>query len=204
MLIAAGIMGGLAVAVMFLMKQQGALSTKSKIDSDLAQVKSEISSLLINPAHCNANFKSLSVPSSNIAKASILTCNMASGNARCSNVVAGTTTAKFVAVAETGGSPALDTNWPAGSLINPNLKISYIKVSVASPNLMPAPASQIGLTNATVEVGFSERILKPSGANVVAAAKRLNPLKVNVIVVANASQVLGCPRSWNTTALYAN
>lgn len=58
-LIATGIMGIVAVILLQITKDQMKTQAKGEIDNALAQAEQEILSLIVSPAHCNANFAKL-------------------------------------------------------------------------------------------------------------------------------------------------
>lgn len=201
-LIAAGIMGGIAVALTFLMKQQADQSNRSNQDSALALAKSEILAMMANPANCNANLKSVAVSATKTPVTSLKTCAVASGNERCANALAPTDVIEKY--------PATDqaASWEGTGILDKRLKITKIERTVAPVSIPSCPNPPcFGLTTANLHITFTRRNVVQNFAGVT--EEKFQPIQPEfvvpaVVVVSSAAStvVAGCPKSWNSTELY--
>lgn len=181
-LIAAGILGGVAVGMMALMKQQTDQSIEGKVQADLAQAKAEIIAAITTPANCNANFYSKTI--SGFTMSDIKTCN---GSACGSGGGTGVTK---IATVSTSGSPEVWT----GTGISERVKLVSITPTIA-PVTLVSPATR-ALTTVTLDLVFRH---KQTGNR---PPKNLPSMKFTTVVVANTTTILGCPKSWNSTVVY--
>lgn len=178
-MIAAGILGGLGLVFMQLAKEQSKQTVQSKIDSDFAQAKQDIASILSNPANCNANFFG-KLGTANQDVAGIFTCNaMTPGSCR-----PGAPVAKYPE--RTG------TNW-AGTGISDRVRVSTVTVSVL--DIDPVAPATLALTTASLTVTMETKAFN----QVVKAEKALT---FSTPVVYNGTSVVGCPKVWNSTVIY--
>ncbi len=179
-LIASLILGGVAVGLMSLMRQQTDQSVDAKIQADLAQAKAEIIAAITTPSHCNANFYDKTI--TGFTMSDIKNCN---GSA-C-GTGGGTTVSKIPTVAATG-SPEVWT----GTGISDRVKLVSIAPTVVATNAVdPAKA----LTSVHLDLVFR---YKPTGNK---APKNVN-MRLTTVVVANTVKIVGCPKSWNSTVVY--
>lgn len=192
-MIAALIMGGVGIALMQLGKQQSKTTVRSKINSDLAQAKSEILNLLTSPANCNANFYGLSAGTSSFTE--IYACN-SSPTQFCLNTGATNKTVKFKVISD-GSWPV--PNPPTTVTISSKVKITSLSRTITAVNTYP-PYAPNALTTARVDVEFTSMPMEDR----TAATDKLivEKMTFNSSVIYNGSTVIGCPRSWNSTTVY--
>lgn len=202
-LIAAGIMGGIAVALTVLMKQQADQSTRSNQDSALALAKSEIIAMLANPANCNANLKSATISATKTPVTSLKTCASSASNPRCSTALAPAD------VIEKYPATAASASWTNTGVLDNRLKVTKIErsiVPVTVSGTCPTPPCR-GLTTANFHITFTRRNLVQNSAGTTSEQfQEIKPEFVvpAIVVVSSAAPtvVAGCPKSWNSTELY--
>jgi hypothetical protein len=179
-MVAAGILGGLALVMMQLSKSQNQQSVRSKVYLDLTQLKTEIQTYMTGPAHCNANFYNKTVganfnPTAVYSCATTLTTNCGSSggiaNAKIPVFASGSAwAAPFDRVRVTG-------------------LVAYI-----NPLTPIAPATKI-ISSASLKVSFQTKDM--------AGAKTMADFTYNTpVVLSNTGQILGCPKSLNSTVPY--
>jgi prepilin-type N-terminal cleavage/methylation domain-containing protein len=174
-LIAAAIMGGIALVSTQLMQDQANQVIKSKLTSDLAQFRTEVQTLLQNPSHCQANFYNRTAGTSN--PTSITTCSITTAGA-CR------------------GSGAANSKFPVhtASWLQTNTRISErLRVSALSLTIPSVTGVAIGNADLTITV--------QSRPNMTAAVKT-ETVFISVPVIISGSTVIGCPRSFNSTIAY--
>jgi prepilin-type N-terminal cleavage/methylation domain-containing protein len=175
-LIAAGILGGVALVMLQLTKDQSTQSAKNKFNVDLAQFKTEVQTILQSPAHCQANFYNKTSGTSN--PTSIYSCNTTTAGA-CRP---GVPVSKF---------PVYTTDWnPTSTKISDRIRISGISMTIS-----PA-VTGTALSSATVVVSLQTR---PNLSQTVSTNESVS---ISVPVVMTASTVIGCPKSFNSTLTY--
>lgn len=180
-MIASLILGGIAVAMMALMRQQSNSSIEGKVQADLAQAKAEIISLLTVPSHCNANFYNRTI--SGFTMTSIRSCT----SGTCSTTGSG---AIKIPTVSDAGSPE---SW-TGTGISDRVKLVSITPTIA-PVTIVAPATR-ALTTVTLDLVFRH---KQTGTR---NPKSLPAMKLNTVVVSDGTTILGCPKTWNSTVVY--
>lgn len=185
-MIAAAMMGGLALVMMQIMKSQTNTSVQSGIDADVSQLKSELQAILNNPANCNANFYGKIPPLADVALAQIN---------QCDTFVAGACK-PGAPVALTKFTPDASATWSANSY-SKRVRIKSMTLSITN-TVAPGGAAPLVLTNATIKVTIQKRLLNNT---IVDLPER--PFEFNTIVVKdNTPVVVGCPKSWNSTVVY--
>lgn len=176
-LIAALIMGGIAVGLAFLMKQQTQQTVKSKTDADIIQLRSEILSTLTSPNGCNANFYGFGPGPTAVLNFKV--CGVAA-----------------VGSCRPGGTnkiPVVTTSWsPTTTKISDRVRITALSITVQSAT--PAGAIPAVLTTGTLTATVESR-----GSIATGAPSKTENLIFQVPVVFNGATVTGCPKSWNTT-----
>lgn len=176
-MIAALMLGGIAVGVMFLAKQQTDTSLKSQSESDINQFKSEMLSLLSSPNHCNANFANLTTTSP--APTGIKTCNVA-GTSNCKD---GTGTADKI--------PVYTTDWDkTKTKISMRTRLSSLSRSfvVSQPKAPAVVMLTTGTLTARLEYRDSSK-----------GTLKTKDVTITVPVITDGTKVTGCPKSWNST-----
>jgi prepilin-type N-terminal cleavage/methylation domain-containing protein len=177
-LVAVAIMGVITVGGIALTKQQAQMSVKSKVDSDLAQLKSETLSILSTPNGCNANFYG-KVAGSNTVTTGFKVCNVAAvGSCRPGGV---------------SKIPITTKSWlPTDTKISDRVRLTALVFNVRNTN--PAPYTSVLTTgNMTATVEYRD--------NVNSTTSKTTSMVFAVPVVFNGTSVTGCPRSWNTTSV---
>lgn len=179
-MIAVAILGGIALVMMQMTKEQTKQQVQSRIDADLAQAKQEIASLMANPAHCNANFYNKTGTSSPVA---IYTCSTT--NAASCRGGGGVLVSKFPKL--TGAT------WTGGGVSDHHrVRVSNITLTIADLN--PAPPATLVITTASLQVQFQTKNLTTTRFE--------KPITFSTPVVYNGSIVVGCPKTWNSTVLF--
>ncbi len=174
-LIAAAMLGGIALVMTQLMKDQANQTVKSKLTSDLAQFRTEVQTLLQNPSHCQANFYNKTAGTS--APTSITLCNTTVAGA-CRGVGAATT--RF---------PVYTTDWnPTNTRVSDRLRVSALSLTVPS-------VTGVSIGNADLRITVQSR---PDLNSVV----KSESVFISVPVIINGSTVIGCPRSFGSTIPY--
>lgn len=172
-------MGGIAVALMFLTKQQTHQSIKSKNDADLAMAKSEIIGLLNTPSHCNANFKNLSTAAAS-AVTNLYTCTSGACTA-----TTGARVSKFAAI---------PTGWPGTAQVLAGQISERVKIASITRTMTGSTAGSNAVNLATLEIKFVLKSITGPETNQV--------IKFPVAIITNGTTVQGCPKSTNSTQPY--
>lgn len=173
-LIASAMLGGIALVMTQLMKDQATQTVKTKLTSDLAQFRTEVQTLLQNPSHCQANFFNKTGTS---APTSITLCNTTTAGA-CRTT--GSPTSRF---------PVHTADWvPANTRISDRLRVSALSLTVPT-------VTGVAIGNADLTVTVQS---KPNLNTVV----KSETVFVSVPVIMNGATVIGCPRSFNSTIPY--
>ncbi|MDO9181858.1 MAG: prepilin-type N-terminal cleavage/methylation domain-containing protein [Bacteriovorax sp.] len=178
-LIAAAVMGVIALGLTSLTKQQAETTVKSKVNAELTQLKNEIFSILSNPNNCNANFYNKLAGATIPGITAINYCSTATS---CTG--AGTPLPKF---------PAQSASWlQTVTKISDRVRITAISITVT-----PAITTSAVLSNAQMSVTVENK------NRLGVATPKADVLLFNVpVVLGSAGLVTGCPKSWNTTNVY--
>lgn len=217
-LIAAAIMGGVAVVLLQIMKDQAKSKAKSDIELAIGQAQTEIVNLINTPAHCNANFATLatiapppaplpnplpSLPTISPAVAPALkTCLNPNVSGACRTGATGATTvSKF---------PVYHTSWganqwePSMTKISGRVRITSLRYEVyTGPTMTPPPATGTGTGYGSLQNLKLHVTYEINNENLKEIATTRSITKVyNTSVIVNGSSVVGCPRSINSTVPY--
>lgn len=188
-MIAVGVLGGLTLVLMQVMKSQTKTSVKTQIEADLAQMKTEIQSLINNPANCNANFKGRAAGT--IALTSLLRCNIPTVNCKTT----GTTTGVVVPQLAVDVTP----NWaPGANRYSQKVRIKSISLEIQNTS-PPGGTSPLVLTPIVLTVTTEDRMPRVAGESTL---KKETVMKFYTTGVYNGTSVVGCPQSLNSTLIY--
>lgn len=187
-LIAAGILGGLGVVMFQITKDQASQTVRSKVIADMAQFKSQLQALLLNPVHCNANFAQKTTTAAGVPfkPAAFYKCDLLTAGA-----------------CHTGGNPPAGatavypintTDWvQTNTKITDRIRIKNIEFTIGS-----VIAKNISNAKIKVDLELRPDVSKNSALPVV----KTETVFIDVPVVMNVGVIEGCPRSWNTTLVY--
>ncbi len=193
-MVAAGILGGLAIVMFQISKDQAGTMLKSKVNTDVGQFKSEVIQLFGVPTNCNANVATLNV-GTNTPITAINVCAIRA-SAGCMAATAGSRAVRFPVY-----TPATGTEvWPQTST-----RISD-RVRVKSISAVLTGATGVALSTAKFTITLETKPALPRTTNAGTSAQVVvlkdEIVEVNVPVVMSGSTVLGCPKSWNSTVPY--
>lgn len=197
-MVAVGILGLLSLVMLQMMRDQSLLSSRSSLDTDLAQAKAQILSYLTSPNHCNSNFygKPLTGNPTAVYKCSTSQCH-GSGAVTAIPVVA-------------GGTSSTDALWSQATTgISSKVRISSISYAVPAVKSDADPQYKGTISILTYTVNFQTRLESSTAkAAEMKSATELGSLKVDfkVPVIVNGSispqLIIACPTSWNSTVPY--
>lgn len=177
-MIATAALCGLSLVMMKMSLAQTNLASKANLDSELSIINGQIMTYLSSPNDCNANFYGRPLTGLNLNSVNVCSTNTCHG----ANAIA-------VLNKTTNGTSSTDGLWIQGSKV----RISNIDYSVPS-------VTGIALSLLTYKVTFQTR-LGASGS--VSSKMKTLPTKYFYIpVVVSGANILGCPKSWNSTTVY--
>jgi hypothetical protein len=176
-MVAAAMLGGIALVMLQLSKSQNTQTVQSKISLDLAQLKTDIQSYLSNPAHCNVNFKGLT--SAGITPVAIYACTEANLN-NCQTRGPGANIAARIPV----------TNGAVWTPPYERVRVSAVTIAIASAT--PTAPSTAVITTATLNVTIQTKDM--TGVKTLPQV-----LGFTAPVVFNGTIVTGCPKNLNST-----
>jgi prepilin-type N-terminal cleavage/methylation domain-containing protein len=193
-MVTAAILGGLALVLSQLSKQQGEQTVASGISNDTSMIKTQIQSYLMAPSHCNANFYGVSAINSTSPyqpAAGINTCGSTTDSCRGSAAVVTGTIKKFT------DDATVSANW-ATAPGNKRVRVSGVDLWV-DKLVIPAGSSAI-VSTGYMKVTLQSKLFKPTGANPTGV--KVDSLLFKTPVVWNGTMITGCPKSWNSTVPY--
>lgn len=169
-LVGIAILSGAIIGLLQLTTSNQKMALRSTITNDYARVVNNISALMINSSHCNANFRglpagtNLNLPTNAIRRCVAGTCHSS-----------GTPEVLY---------PVVTTSWKL-----PETRIgNNIRLASARYTVNPVTARTFGALTLEVNIQtFDGSIIKD------------NYLKFGVHVVVDGSTIMGCPATWNTT-----
>ena len=172
-LIGVAILGGAIVGLMQLTGSNQKMATKSSITNAYSLAVNNISALMVNSSHCNANFRGRAagtnvslLPANAILRCTSGTCNGS-----------GTSAVLY---------PVVTTSWKlAQTQMGNNIRLASARYTVAA-------VTGRALGSLTLEVNIQ---------TFDGATTKDNILKFGVPVVMNGGTVLACPKAWNTTVI---
>jgi hypothetical protein len=185
-MIAAGILGGIAVVMLQITKDQASQSVKSKVSNDLAQFKSRLLALILNPANCNANFAGLAASTTH-TPSQIYSCTLAGAHCQAGP-----------GSANTGITYPVDTaDWVSNNTkISDRIRVEGISIAVSSTTATRA------ISNAKVTITLNTR---PDMMKNGVQTYKTETINIDVPVVLQGSGTIqGCPKAWNSTVIYGN
>ena len=181
-MIALGIVGGMSLVIMTLIKDQAQMSARSDAHLSYAQAQSDILSYFISPANCNANFfnKTAGIL---ITPGSIYRCNKTTTTDDCRAVGGSAVTAV----------PVVTSSWSANvTKISERVRLSSFNYTInTASGTLPSLAKVSITANFDLKNGLNQTFRT--------VTKTYSTL---VVVSPTTNKVLGCPRAWNSTVLY--
>jgi prepilin-type N-terminal cleavage/methylation domain-containing protein len=193
-MVTAAILGGLALVLSQLTKQQGEQTVASNISNDTSMIKTQIQSYLMAPSHCNANFYGVSATSSTSPyqpAEGINTCGSTTDSCRGSAAVLKGTIKKF-----TDDATAV-ANW-ATAPGSKRVRVSGVDLW-ADKLVIPSGSTAI-VSTGYMKVTLQSKLYKPTGATPTGV--KVDTLLFKSPVVWDGTKVSGCPKSWNSTVPY--
>ncbi|MBC7712360.1 MAG: prepilin-type N-terminal cleavage/methylation domain-containing protein [Rhizobacter sp.] len=183
-LIAVGLMSGIALVMMQITKDQANQMVKNQVFGDIASFKTEVSSIFTNPAHCNANFIGLTAGTSH--PAILKSCDTTIPNNTCF-LIANTRINRF---------PVVTAAWGQSTTkIADKIRMKDVKFVIS-----PTTASVTALSSVAVEIDLESKPALPVYVGGVPTYQiKQDVITFTVPVVMNGSNVLGCPKTWNST-----
>ncbi len=171
-LIGVAILGGAIVGLMQLTGSNQKMATKSSITNAYSLAVNNISALMVNSSHCNANFRGLAAGTNvNLPAGAIRRCTSGTCNG------SGTSAVLY---------PVVTTSWKlAQTQMGNNIRLASARYTVAA-------VTGRALGSLTLDVNIQ---------TFDGATTKNNNLKFGVPVVMNGGSVLGCPKAWNTTVI---
>ena len=193
-MVTAAILGGLALVLSQLSKQQGEQNVTSAISNDTSMIKTQIQSYLMAPSHCNANFYGVTAIASTSPyqpAEGINTCGSNTDSCRGSAAVMKGTVKKFT------DDTTVSTNWATA----PGAKrVRVSGVDLWADKLVIPSGSTAIVSTGYMKVTLQSKLMKPTGA--YPTGVKVDTLLFKTPVVWNGTQVTGCPKSWNSTVPY--
>ena len=188
-------MGGLAVVMLQITKDQTKTQVSGDIDGAMVQAQTEILSIISNPAHCNANFVNKIADGTSRALTSdrIATCSTVLVNA-C-NGAGSVSTDKYI--------PLHTSDWKIeNTKISSRVRISALTYSAPSTTAMvvgTGPGQGYGtIQNLSLNVTFQIKDLPRIGVETTRTVSKI----FSVPVIVNGTVIKGCPKSANSTVPY--
>ena len=188
-------MGGLAVVLLQITKDQTKTQVIGEIDGALVQAQNDILGIVSNPAHCNANFVNKTADGTNRALTSdrIATCNTVLTGA-C-NGIGAVATDKYI--------PLHTSDWNASNTkISNRVRISALTYSAPSTTAMVVGTGQNQgygtIQNLSLNVTFQIKELPRNGVEFTRTVTKT----FSVPVIVNGTVIKGCPKSANSTVPY--
>lgn len=183
-MIAVGLVSGLSLTIVQVLRDQDRQISRSQLDSDMAATNAQIMTYLSSPNHCNANFYGKPLTGT---PAAVYRCN--------STVCHGSN--EVIAYPKiTTGVSSTDAYWAVSTTkISSKLRISSLSYSVAT-------VTGTALAALTYNVVYQMRLDALGGASSVMRTSRVKKYTIPVIVNGATSTIVGCPITWNSTTVY--
>lgn len=195
-MVAVAIMGGFSLGIMQMTGGLSKLTSKSNIDSDLAQANAQIMTYFTTPNHCNANFSGLPVGS--ISPIAIYSCAASS----CLGANNNTPPAKIMIPIVTGWTSVNDAKWTQ-SITGISTKIRIVGLSfTVSPVTVTAGTYPYALSTLRYSVTYQTRLDATALNYRVIVKDFFVSVVVNGPIGAQANKIVGCPKAWNSTVPY--
>jgi prepilin-type N-terminal cleavage/methylation domain-containing protein len=193
-MVTAAILGGLALVLVQLSKQQTEQTVASNISNDMSMMKTQIQSYLLAPSHCNANFYGVTQTSSAAPyqpAEGINTCGSTTDSCRGSAAVQKGTIKKYT-------DDATQTNNWATTPGSKRVRVSGVDLWV-DRLVIPSGSTAI-VSTGYMKVTFQSKLYKPNST--WSNGVKVDSALYKTPVIWNGSQVTGCPKSWNSTVPY--
>jgi prepilin-type N-terminal cleavage/methylation domain-containing protein len=193
-MVTAAILGGLALVLSQLSKQQSEQTVASAISNDTSMLKTQIQSYLMAPSHCNANFYGVTATASTSPYQptnGINTCGSTTDSCRGSSAVVQGTIKKFT------DDATVNTNWATAP---GSKRVRVSGVDLWADRLVIPSGSTAIVSTGYMKVTLQAKLMKatptyPTGVKV-------DSLLFKTPVVWDGTKVSGCPKSWNSTVPY--
>ena len=192
-MVTAAILGGLALVLMQLSKQQTEQTVASNISNDMAQLKTQIQSYLLAPSHCNANFYNVTNTSSGSPY------QPAGGIATCGPLGTASTDSCLGTSAVVPNTIKKSNTTDDWSQATGTKRVRVTGVDLWVDNLVPPSGTSV-VSTGYMKVTFQSKLFKPNPT--YPSGVKTDQVLYKTPVVWNGSRVTGCPKSWNSTVIY--